>query len=98
LAVRPDAAGADEIVDERAAEERPAERGEVRLGDPRHVLGADDGKVQPERQVFRDIVREFEVLREERIEIPGGGRRDAEGKEARELRHVKRTEESGEEE
>ncbi len=48
-------------------------------------------------KVLRHVVGELEVLRQQRIEVAGGGRGDAEGKQARELRHVERAKQPREE-
>src|SRR5258706_4010823 len=97
LAARPVPAGAHKLVPERAPEERSRKRRKVRGGDARYVLGADDREVHADGKVLRHVVGELEVLRQQRIEVAGGGRGDAEGKQARELRHVERAKQPREE-
>ena len=65
--------------------------------DARHVLGADHRQVHADREVLGDVVGELEVLREQRVEVAGGRRGDAERQQARELGHVERPEEPREE-
>src|SRR5471030_1681773 len=97
LAAGPYRAGANEVIYQRAPKERALQAREIFGRDSGNVRRAHDREMHPDRQVLGNVIGEFEVLREQRIEVAPGRCADSQGQQARELRHVQRAKESREE-